>query len=52
MSSPVSGGRHVLAQPVLDGSVALQANASYQMNYAGQNGANAVSLLSRARIKF
>jgi hypothetical protein len=36
----------------LDGSVALQANASYQMNYAGQNGANAVSLLSRARIKF
>ena len=36
----------------LDGSVALQANASYQMNYAGQNGENAVSLLSRARIKF
>jgi hypothetical protein len=36
----------------LDGSLALQANASYQMNYAGQNGANAVSLLSRARIKF
>lgn len=36
----------------LDGSLALQANASYQLNYAGQNGANAVSLLSRARIKF
>lgn len=36
----------------MDGSLALQANASYQMNYAGQNGANAVSLLSRARIKF
>jgi len=36
----------------LDGSIALQANASYQMNYAGQNGTNAVSLLSRARIKF
>lgn len=36
----------------MDGSVALQTNASFQMNYAGQNGANAVSLLSRARIKF
>ena len=36
----------------LDGSVALQTNASFQMNYAGQYGANAVSLLSRARIKF
>jgi hypothetical protein len=36
----------------LDGSVALQANAAYQMNFAGQTGANAVSLLSRAKIKF
>ena len=36
----------------LDGSVALQTNASYQMNFAGQSGANAVSLLSRAKIKF
>ena len=36
----------------MDGSLALQTNASYQMNYAGQNGANAVSLLSRARINF
>jgi hypothetical protein len=36
----------------LDGSLALQANASYQMNFAGQTGTNAVSLLSRARIKF
>ena len=36
----------------LDGSLALQTNASFQMNYAGQNGATAVSLLSRARIKF
>jgi hypothetical protein len=36
----------------LDGSVALQTNASYQMNFAGQNGANSVSLLSRARINF
>ena len=33
-------------------SVALQANASYQMNYGGQTGNNAVSLLSRAKIKF
>jgi hypothetical protein len=36
----------------LDGSLALQTNASYQMNYAGQTGATSVSLLSRARIKF
>ncbi len=36
----------------LDGSLALQTNASFQMNYNGQNGQNAVSLLSRARIKF
>jgi hypothetical protein len=36
----------------LDGSVALQTNADFQMNLAGQNGANAVSLLSRAKIKF
>jgi hypothetical protein len=33
-------------------SVALQANAAYQMNYGGQTGNNAVSLLSRAKIKF
>lgn len=36
----------------LDGSLALQTNAAVQMNYAGQNGQTAVSLLSRARIKF
>jgi hypothetical protein len=36
----------------LDGSLALQTNAAFQMNYAGQSGTNAVSLLSRARIKF
>jgi hypothetical protein len=33
-------------------SLALQANASYQTNLGGQNGINAVSLLSRAKIKF
>ncbi len=33
-------------------SVALQANAAYQTNFGGQNGNNAVSLLSRAKIKF
>jgi hypothetical protein len=33
-------------------SVALQANAGYQMNVNGQTGNNAVSLLSRAKIKF
>jgi hypothetical protein len=36
----------------LDGAVALQTNAAYQMNFAGQTGANSVSLLSRAKIKF
>jgi hypothetical protein len=33
-------------------SVALQANAAFQMNYGGRTGNNAVSLLSRAKIKF
>ncbi len=36
----------------MDGAVALQTNASYQMNFAGQSGATSVSLLSRAKIKF
>jgi len=36
----------------LDGALALQANAAYQMNYQGQTGATAVSVLSRAKIKF
>lgn len=36
----------------LGGSLALQTNAAYQMNVQGQSGANAVSLLSRAKIKF
>jgi hypothetical protein len=33
-------------------SVALQANASYQMNTGGVNGRDSVSLLSKAKIKF
>jgi hypothetical protein len=33
-------------------SVALQANASYQMNYGGIIGRDSVSLLSKAKIKF
>ena len=36
----------------LDGALALQANAAYQMNYQGQNGATSLSVLSRAKIKF
>jgi hypothetical protein len=36
----------------LDGSVALQTNAAYDMNFQGQDGANAIQLLSRAKIKF
>ena len=33
-------------------AVALQANASYQMNYGGITGRDSVSLLSKAKIKF
>jgi hypothetical protein len=36
----------------LDGALALQANASYQTNFQGQPGATAVSVLSRAKIRF
>jgi hypothetical protein len=36
----------------LDGAVALQANAGYQMNLQGQAGANSVTVLSRAKINF
>ena len=36
----------------LDGAVALQTNAAYQMNVQGKTGASSVSLLSRAKIKF
>ena len=35
-----------------DGALALQANAGYQMNAGGQNGANGVTVLSRAKINF
>jgi hypothetical protein len=36
----------------LDGSLALQANAAYQLNTQGQNGANSLAVVSRAKIKF
>jgi hypothetical protein len=36
----------------LGGKLALQANAAYQLNPQGQTGATAVSVLSRAKIKF
>jgi hypothetical protein len=36
----------------LDGALALQANAGYQMNLQGQNGSNAISVISRAKINF
>jgi hypothetical protein len=36
----------------LDGALALQANADYQMNSAGQSGNNGVAVLSRAKINF
>jgi hypothetical protein len=36
----------------LDGALALQANAGYQTNVAGQNGQNALTVLSRAKFNF
>ncbi len=36
----------------MDGALALQANAGYQMNAAGQAGNNGVTVLSRAKINF
>ncbi|MGH6889220.1 MAG: hypothetical protein ACREHF_08500 [Rhizomicrobium sp.] len=36
----------------MDGALALQANAGYQMNAAGQNGNNGLTVLSRAKINF
>lgn len=36
----------------LGGSLALQANAAYQVNAGGQKGQNAVSVVSRAKINF
>ena len=36
----------------LDGALALQANAGYQVNSAGQSGNNGVAVLSRAKINF
>ncbi len=36
----------------LDGALALQTNAAYQMNYQGQTGATSLAVLSRAKIKF
>jgi subtilisin family serine protease len=36
----------------MDGALALQANAGYQVNVAGLGGTNAVSVISRAKINF
>ncbi|MGN6516825.1 MAG: hypothetical protein ACTHLR_13410 [Rhizomicrobium sp.] len=36
----------------LDGAVALQANAAWQQNLAGQSGVNSLAVLSRAKINF
>jgi hypothetical protein len=36
----------------LNGKVALQANAGYQLNIAGQSGLNSLTVLSRAKINF
>jgi hypothetical protein len=61
VSQAAFGGRSAAAETdfsvgyvtnFLDGAVALQTNAAYQTNAQGQRGATAVSLLSRAKIKF
>lgn len=60
---PLVAGRSLAGRPetdfqlgyvtnFLDGAVALQTNAAYQMNVQGRSGSNSVSLLSRAKIKF
>lgn len=36
----------------LDGALALQANAAYQLNTQGQSGTNSLAVVSRAKIKF
>jgi len=36
----------------LDGALALQANAAWQQNLAGQSGVNSLAVLSRAKINF
>ena len=36
----------------LDGTLALQANAAYQLNAAGNQGQNAVTGVARAKLKF
>jgi hypothetical protein len=36
----------------LDGALALQANAAYQLNTQGQTGTNSLAVVSRAKIKF
>ena len=36
----------------MDGALALQANAGYQLNVAGLGGTNAMSVISRAKINF
>ncbi|HSM96393.1 MAG TPA: hypothetical protein VLT91_10135, partial [Rhizomicrobium sp.] len=35
-----------------DGALALQANAAWQQNLAGQSGVNSLAVLSRAKINF
>ncbi len=36
----------------MDGALALQANAAYQLNTQGQTGTNSLAVVSRAKIKF
>jgi hypothetical protein len=36
----------------MDGALALQANTTYRLNANGEQGQDAVSVLSRAQIKF
>jgi hypothetical protein len=51
-SAPESDFQLGYVTSYLNGALALQTNAAYQVNVQGQSGANAVTLLSRAKIKF
>jgi hypothetical protein len=51
-SAPESDFQLGYVTSYLNGALALQTTAAYQVNVQGQSGANALTMLSRAKIKF
>ena len=51
-SAPESDFQLGYVTSYLNGALALQTSAAYQVNVQGQSGANALTMLSRAKIKF